>query len=110
MNTTAKAYGFIKAAFGPLAGCIADTLLWLASAPLACGGIAATLADVAVSVLPQQIMTPTHAAVIIGVIGGFAYYEFLILVEDGDCWQNVASFWIADDTTPTLAVEAIKTH
>jgi amino acid transporter len=39
---------------------------------LACGGIAAALADVAASVFPGRLAAPVHAAVIIGVIGGIA--------------------------------------
>ena len=39
---------------------------------LACGGITAALADAAVSLSPQGFKAPVHAAVIVGVIGGFA--------------------------------------
>lgn len=65
------AYGYIDAAFGPLTGYVAGTLLWFGCV-LACGGVAAALADVAVSLLPQPFKAPTHALVIIGVIGGIA--------------------------------------
>ena len=71
MPTSGGAYGYIEAAFGPLAGYIAGTMLWLGNA-LACGGVAAALADVAVSVVPPRFVVPVHAAVIIGVIGGIA--------------------------------------
>jgi amino acid transporter len=66
--TSGGAYGYIEAAFGPFAGYVAGTLLWLSNV-LACGGIIAALADVAVSLIPQPYKSPAHAAVIIGVIG-----------------------------------------
>jgi amino acid transporter len=66
--TSGGAYGVIEAAFGPLAGYIAGTLLWLSDV-LVCGGIAAALADVVVSVVPQPFKVATHMMVIIGVIG-----------------------------------------
>jgi APA family basic amino acid/polyamine antiporter len=69
--TSGGAYGYIEAAFGPLTGYVAGTLLWSGDA-LACGGVAAALADVAVSILPPPFMAPARAAVIIGVIGGIA--------------------------------------
>jgi amino acid transporter len=71
MPTSGGAYGYIEAAFGPLTGYIAGTMLWLSDA-LACGGVAAALADVAVNVVPPRIAGVAHAAVIIGVIGGIA--------------------------------------
>ncbi|HUE10238.1 MAG TPA: APC family permease [Steroidobacteraceae bacterium] len=43
--TSGGAYGYIDAAFGPLTGYMAGTLLWFSDA-LACGAIAASLADV----------------------------------------------------------------
>lgn len=67
--TSGGAYGYIEAAFGPFTGYIAGTMLWLADV-LACGGVAAALADTAVSVLPMSWKTTAHAAVIVGVIGG----------------------------------------
>jgi amino acid transporter len=66
--TSGGAYGYIEAAFGPLAGYVAGTLLWLSNV-LACGGIAAALGDVAVNLVPQAYKAPAHAAMIIGVIG-----------------------------------------
>ncbi len=71
LPTSGGAYGYIEAAFGPLPAYVAGTLLWVGDA-LACGGIAAALADVAVSVLPARFMAPAHAAVIVGVVGGIA--------------------------------------
>lgn len=70
--TSGGAYGYIEAAFGPLTGYVAGTMLWVADV-LACGGVAAALADTAVSVLPLSWRTATHAAVIVGVIGGISW-------------------------------------
>src|ERR1700733_10672712 len=64
--TSGGAYGYIDAAFGSLAGYVAGTLLWFGNV-LACGGVAAALADAAVSALPPRFTAPVHAAVIIGV-------------------------------------------
>jgi len=69
--TSGGAYGYIEAAFGPLPGYVAGTLLCLANV-LSCGGIAAALADVAVSLFPRQFVAPVRVTVIIGVIGGIA--------------------------------------
>jgi basic amino acid/polyamine antiporter, APA family len=69
--TSGGAYGYVEAAFGPLIGYVAGTLLWLGDV-LACGGIAAALADAAVTVLPAPLRPTVHAAVIVGVIGGIA--------------------------------------
>src|SRR5450631_1530473 len=66
------AYGCIQAAFGPLTGYVAGMLLWIGNV-LACGGIAAALADVAASLLPQPLKASTHAFVIVGVIGWIAF-------------------------------------
>jgi basic amino acid/polyamine antiporter, APA family len=66
------AYGYIEAAFGPLAGYIAGTLLWFGDV-LACGGIAAALADVGASLLPQPFRAAAHALIIVGTIGGIAF-------------------------------------
>ena len=71
MPTSGGPYGYIEAVFGPLAGYIAGTLLWLGNV-LACGGITAALAAAAASLSPQGFKAPVHAAVIVGVIGGFA--------------------------------------
>ena len=71
MPTSGGPYGYIEAVFGPLAGFIAGTLLWLGNV-LACGGVTAALADAAVNLLPPVLKAPVHAAVIVGVIGGIA--------------------------------------
>jgi basic amino acid/polyamine antiporter, APA family len=69
--TSGGAYGYIDAAFGPLTGYMAGTLLWFSDA-LACGAIAASLADVCASLAPPAVRAPARAAVIIGVVGGIA--------------------------------------
>ncbi len=71
MPTSGGPYGYIEAAFGPLMGYIAGTLFWLSDA-LACGGVAAALADAAVTLVPPPLRAPAHAVVIVGVIGGAA--------------------------------------
>lgn len=71
MPSSGGAYGYIEAAFGPLVGYAACTLLWFANL-LACGGIAAALADVVVTLLPQPLRSATHALVIVASIGGIA--------------------------------------
>jgi amino acid transporter len=71
MPTSGGVYGYAAAAFGPLAGYVAGTLLWVGDL-LACGGIAAALADVAASVAPAPLAGAVHAATIIGVIGAIA--------------------------------------
>ena len=66
------AYGYIEAAFGPLAGYAGGTLLWFADV-LACGGIAAALADVVVTLLPPDSSALAHALIIVSGIGGIAF-------------------------------------
>ncbi|HSY07594.1 MAG TPA: APC family permease [Steroidobacteraceae bacterium] len=70
--TSGGVYGCIEAAYGPLVGYIAGTLLWISDA-FACGGVAAALADLAVSLVAPQGRAPAHALVIIGAIGGIAW-------------------------------------
>jgi amino acid transporter len=65
------AYGYIEAAFGPLTGYAAGTLLWFSDV-LACGGISAALADVVVAVLPPALAGAAHALVILLAIGAIA--------------------------------------
>jgi basic amino acid/polyamine antiporter, APA family len=69
--TSGGAYGLVEAAFGPLVGYVAGTLLWV-SCVLACGAIAAALADVVAGVVPPHLVAPARGAVIIGVIGAVA--------------------------------------
>jgi len=65
-------YGYMAAAFGPLAGCVGGTLAWFSNI-LACGGVAAALADVAASLLPEPLRVPAHTLVIVAVISGIAW-------------------------------------
>ena len=69
--TSGGVYGVIEAAFGPLAGYVSGTLLWVCCV-LACGAVAAALADVAATLFPQSLIAPLRGAVIVGVIGGIA--------------------------------------
>lgn len=69
------AYGYIEAAYGPLAGYVAGTLLWF-SCVLACGGIVSALADVTVTLLPEPVRGTAHAIIIVGVIGAIAAVNF----------------------------------
>ncbi len=66
------AYGYIEAAFGPLTGYVAGTLLWVSDV-LASAGIAAALADVCVTVLPEGFKAAAHALIIVGTIGTIAF-------------------------------------
>jgi basic amino acid/polyamine antiporter, APA family len=69
--TSGGIYGIIEAAFGPLAGYVGGTLLWVCCV-LACGAVSAALADVVASLFPQTLLTSVRATVIVGVIGGIA--------------------------------------
>lgn len=66
--TSGGAYGYVTAAFGPLAGYIAGALL-LVGDVLACGGITAALADLCAGVAPKALQSTVHAAAIVVVIG-----------------------------------------
>jgi APA family basic amino acid/polyamine antiporter len=69
--TSGGTYGLVEAAFGPLIAYIAGTLLWVGCV-LACGAIAAALADVVASVVAPRLGTPVRIAVIVGAIGAVA--------------------------------------
>jgi len=69
--TSGGIYGYVEAAFGPMAGYIIGTALWVGDV-LACGGVAAALADVIVSVFPGRFAPVAHATVIVATIGGMA--------------------------------------
>jgi APA family basic amino acid/polyamine antiporter len=69
--TSGGAYGCVAAAFGPLAGYVSGALLWFSNV-LACGGIVAALADVAVTLVPPAWSTLARALVIAGVVAGIA--------------------------------------
>ena len=65
-------YAYIQAAFGPLAGYVAGTLLWYSDV-LACGAIAAALGDVAASMVLQSLHRTAQVIAIAGVLGGIAW-------------------------------------
>jgi basic amino acid/polyamine antiporter, APA family len=69
--TSGGVYGVIETAFGPLAGFVSGTLLWVCCV-LACGAVAAALGDVVASLFPQTLAGTARGAVIVGVIGGIA--------------------------------------
>jgi basic amino acid/polyamine antiporter, APA family len=69
--TSGGVYGLVEAAFGPLTGYITGTLLWVGCV-LACGGVAAALADVIASLFPLALIVPARSLVIVGVVGGVA--------------------------------------
>jgi basic amino acid/polyamine antiporter, APA family len=69
--TSGGIYGLVDTAFGPLVAYVAGTLLWVGCV-LACGAVAAALAEAVASVVPPQLTAPVRAVVIIGVIGGAA--------------------------------------
>jgi len=60
--------GYVEAAFGPMAGFIAGTLLSVGCV-LSCGGIVGALADGATGVLPPAFATAARALVILGTLG-----------------------------------------
>ncbi len=66
--TSGGPYGYIDAAFGPLAGSVAGTLLW-ASDVLACGSLLAALAAGLASVVPAAWAPVTRVAVTLGTLG-----------------------------------------
>src|SRR3984957_6268937 len=66
--TSGGAYGYVTAAFGPLAGYIAGALL-LVGDVLACGGITAALADLCAGIAPKALESSVHATAIVVVIG-----------------------------------------
>jgi len=67
--TSGGAYGYIEAAFGPLSGFLAGMFQWVSDV-LACGGVAAALAEVAAGLLPPAGCAVARAVIIVGVIGG----------------------------------------
>ena len=66
--TSGGAYGYVTAAFGPLAGYIAGALL-LVGDVLACGGITAALADLCAGVAPKALESAVRTTAIVMVIG-----------------------------------------
>lgn len=68
--TSGGPYGYIEAAFGPLAGFIAASLL-LVGCVLACGGVLAALGAAAASVLTGSLGTVTRGIVVLGTLAFF---------------------------------------
>jgi basic amino acid/polyamine antiporter, APA family len=69
--TSGGVYGLVEAAFTPMTSYVAGTLLWVACV-LACGGVAAALADAVATLFPQSATGWVRVAVIVGVVGGIA--------------------------------------
>jgi amino acid transporter len=65
--TSGGPYGYVEAAFGPFAGYVAGTLLWFSDA-LACGGIAAGLADAVAAPLDGPARVAARSSVVIVVV------------------------------------------
>jgi amino acid transporter len=87
--TSGGVYGYIEAAFGPLVGYVFGTVLWFGNV-LACGAIAAALADVAASVLAPPLQPTARVAIIVGVIGAIALVN-VGGVKRGTRFVNVAT-------------------
>jgi amino acid transporter len=69
--TSGGAYGYVEAAFGPLAGYVTGTLLWVSDV-LATGGVASALGESVVSLAPASFKTALRALLIVAVVGGVA--------------------------------------
>ncbi len=69
--TSGGAYGYIEAAFGPLAGYLSGTLLWFGSV-LSCAAISAAFANIVVRFMPFGSGKAAHAGVIGAVVGAIA--------------------------------------
>ena len=69
--TSGGPYGYIEEAFGPLAGYVVGTLLWVGNV-LASGGVAAALGDVIASLCSPSFSAPVRALVITGALGAIA--------------------------------------
>ena len=69
--TSGGAYGCIEAAFGPMAGYVAGTMLWFSDL-LASGGVAAALGEIAASLVAPEWQWATRTAVVFLSIGSIA--------------------------------------
>lgn len=69
--TSGGAYGYVEVAFGPLVAYTTGTLLWFSDL-LACGGVAAALADVASSLFAPEWREAVRVAVVVGAVGTIA--------------------------------------
>jgi len=65
--TSGGPYGYIRSAFGPLAGCAAGTMLWVSNV-LACGAIAAALGDVVASLGPHSTAATARVVIALGTL------------------------------------------
>jgi len=74
--TSGGAYGCIETAFGPMAGYVAGSMLWLSDL-LASGGIAAALADIAAGLVAPEWQWATRTAVVFLSIGSIALVNVL---------------------------------
>lgn len=70
--TSGGPYAYVEAAFGPMPGFVAGMLVWLSSV-LACGGIAAAVADTAGVIVPGLAGMIPHGLVIIAILGAMAW-------------------------------------
>lgn len=66
--TSGGPYGYVEAAFGKMPGFVAGVLVWFSSV-LACGGIAAALADTVASAFPAMNGMIARDLVIVAVLG-----------------------------------------
>lgn len=74
--TSGGGYGYVDAAFGPVAAFVMGTFIWIA-AVLACGGIAAALADGLAASLPWLGDPLPRAGFIVLVIGGLCLLNII---------------------------------
>ncbi len=74
--TSGGPYGYVEAAFGPMLGFIAGMLVWLSSV-LACGGIAAAVADTIGVMVPALTGIVPHSLLIFAVLGAMAWINLL---------------------------------
>jgi basic amino acid/polyamine antiporter, APA family len=100
--TSGGIYGLVEAAFGPLVAFVAGTLLWVGCV-LACGAIAAALADVVASAVPQHWTATVRAAVIIGVIAAVA----LVNIGGVARGARLVAFMTAAKLIPLLVFVAV---
>jgi basic amino acid/polyamine antiporter, APA family len=70
--TSGGVYGFIEAAFGPMTGYVAGTLLWVGCL-LACAGVTAALGDVVASILPPTPSVVVRGVTIVATVGAIAW-------------------------------------
>ncbi len=74
--TSGGPYGYVEAAFGPMAGFVAGVLVWLSSL-LACGGIAAAVADIAGNAVPALAGAGPRALFVVAVLAAVAGVNLL---------------------------------